>query len=640
MFEPGSTATGMEAGTFSLSFCLPILRSLALLVFLLLCLDAPASAQTAAFGDIVVKVKSEPKGYATHGYSEYVFTVMNRSKEHTHAVTLIIPSEGLRGRNEDSIRSISRTVQAEPETTLQVSLLQPDYPPVAGDGLKVIIDGREQEPGVALAVASSPSGMGWAFGPGGRRRYFETKKRGGAESEALVLLSQRVGGNFHFEAPVLGPGVRVVDKNLVSSDEPINNWSSRWLSYSRYDGIVLTRDELEGPTASQAVRTALFQYVEAGGCLLVLDRGQLTLPRSWKRDPNPLNGFQVSRGGFGVCLHFDEPNFDTHDTSRWPAAALNQVMRSWSETAAPYQTDHGLAQANAGLPIVEDLGLPVRGLFVLMLVFTIAIGPCNIWLLSRWKRRIWLLWTVPVISLCTCTAVFGYMIVVEGWQGRTRVVGFTLLDENEQRAATLGRSACYSPLTPGDGLRFSQDTEVSVLGMDGGYGSSGASCDIDWTKDQHLQHGWLSARVPAQFQLRRSEVQRKERLPLTTEADGSLHVTNQLGASIRKLWLADKDGKIYTAEAIPEGQRAALSPLGKTLSARSVGDAYRVMYATNEWARLGKSAIEAMPMDPQKVLAPRTYLTVMESSPFLKPGLAGAVVRPTLSYVLGLMADE
>jgi hypothetical protein len=383
-----------------------------------------------------------------------------------------------------------------------------------------------------------------------------------------------------------------------------------------------------GPADSQAVRTALLQYVEAGGALMVLSAGDLTLPASWKRNQENHNGVHIYHGGFGSCMQFDN--------GQW-GPDWNLINSSMSQTATPFQNQHSLMEANNGLPIIEDLGLPVRGLFVVLLLFTVGIGPCNIWLLARWKRRIWLLWTVPLLSLLTCAAVFGYMIVAEGWQGRTRVTAFTLLDENEQRAITLGRFACYSPLTPSDGLHFGLDTEVTVQGLDGS-GGSVSVCDLDWTKDQHLRRGWVSARVPAHFQLRRCDVKRLERLPVTREADGSLHVTNQLGASIRKLWVADEHGKIYTAGAVNVGQQSILTPPGNTrpLAASKVGDGLRRMYATKDWAGLSVLGSGS----PHTIMAPRTYLAVIESSPFLESGLAGAVVRPTDSCVLGLMADE
>src|SRR5438034_7340094 len=95
-----------------------------------------------------------------------------------------------------------------------------------------------------------------------------------------------------------------------------------------------------------------------------------------------------------------------------------------------------------------------------------GVQTCALPILNRHNRRIWMLWTVPVVSFFTCVLVFGFMVVTEGWQGHVVLASVTLLDEVEKRATTMGRTAFYSPLTPGDGLRFSPETEVSPLGRE------------------------------------------------------------------------------------------------------------------------------------------------------------------------------
>ncbi len=78
---------------------------------------------------------------------------------------------------------------------------------------------------------------------------------------------------------------------------------------------------------------------------------------------------------------------------------------SWTQTAGPWQVGgsghyrRSTYEANVKFPVIEDIGIPVKGLFLLMLLFVLAIGPINLMVLARKKRRIWLLWTTPVISL-------------------------------------------------------------------------------------------------------------------------------------------------------------------------------------------------------------------------------------------------
>ena len=65
---------------------------------------------------------------------------------------------------------------------------------------------------------------------------------------------------------------------------------------------------------------------------------------------------------------------------------------------------------------------------------------------------------------------------------------------------------------------------------------------MDWTNDQYFGSGWVKARVPAYFQIRKNE-DRRERLTVQKNDDGALAVTNALGADIRRLCLADASGR-------------------------------------------------------------------------------------------------
>src|SRR5262249_22639553 len=144
------------------------------------------------------------------------------------------------------------------------------------------------------------------------------------------------------------------------------------------------------------------------------------------------------------------------------------VMAAWKKPGKPYQKVRSPADANDVFPVVEGMETPVRGLFVVMLVFAVTIGPVNLYLLARARRRIWMLWTVPLLALATCRAVFGYMVSVEGWHGHARTESLTVLDEASGRASTIGWTGFYTPLAPLDGLHFSRDTELTPQLVDDG----------------------------------------------------------------------------------------------------------------------------------------------------------------------------
>src|SRR6185369_4423911 len=151
--------------------------------------------------------------------------------------------------------------------------------------------------------------------------------------------------------------------------------------------------------------------------------------------------------------------------------------------------------------------------------------------------------------------VFVYSYLREGITPDTRIAGLTVLDQANRRAATVGITAFYCPLTPSQGLFFSSDTEATPLVETWNY-QNGTERDLDWTQSQHLGRGWVSARVPAHFQLRKSET-RRERLQVEN-LNGQLTVVNGLGAAIQALWFADANAHVYTAANIPAGQKANL----------------------------------------------------------------------------------
>jgi hypothetical protein len=716
---------------------------------LLLFAGAAPAKEATTYGEVTVAVESEPQNQNNHGYSEYLFSITNKSTARKHTVTLWMPREDFGGRG-DYVRSITRTVDVEPDSVTFVPLLVPFFPPVIGGDLRVYVDGDKQDAPVRLhTVPSRPFGGG---GPWRSGRGYGIPASGSGMAQPLVLVSQAAIGDkdfaFHLQnlqrvvptwpgaplggipggaatipgmggsgmggpggvmvapdpfggppgAPPAGappatgppagprPGVKGGGKppapvsikvanpvQVCRSDVPLRLWLDTWLGYSRYDGVIVTGEELA--TAPPAVQTALWQYAETGGSLLVL--GAANVPESWKKRPTDKTGLKVHSAGFGAILTCED-----RDYARWPDERWSALADVWAEAASnPWFNQTNATEANRLLRVVEDVGIPVRGLFVLMLLFTVAIGPVNLWLLGRKGRRLWMLWTVPAISLATCLAVFGVMLVVEGWQGHLRTEGVTILDERSQRATSLGWTGFYAPMAPSSGLHFHRDTEAVWQKVEDNYRSDGASCTLDWSRDQHFASGWISARVPSHFKLRKSEP-RKERLSVSRRPDGSLVVVNDFGADIKELWLADARGRVYTAEEVAVGSAPVTLTLRADLpavkeSTRKAGsegaetNPFHNLLQGSSWlsqpppvtrevrpaplTRGGKVAVktggappaQADPAAPggapgfsvTRYLVPGGYVAVLDGTPFFEDALLNAKTHKGKSVVIGIMKD-
>ncbi|MFA9478596.1 hypothetical protein ACERK3_09840 [Phycisphaerales bacterium AB-hyl4] len=598
-----------------------------MLLGLLAALPRPADAQT--FGDINVNAISTSTGASTGGYVEHRFIITNRSAEHDRHVAITMPATTWGGGAGHYLRGLRRAVIVPADSTVELPILQPPLP-LNGDGARIVIDGQTQRGQVGIS--------------GGRHGHTMDSWYRGIGDDVAVLASPSITGELRdrLEAIVQAEtatstryGSRGM-RELHRANRPPRQWSDNWLAYSAYAGLVLRSEELD--EMPRAAREAMWQYVTAGGTLLVLGDAR-PVPEPWQQRHERVlfAGEATDRYavGFGQCWFMPA---DRIDATRRNADATNELARYWASTAQVINRYESVEQANRRFSIVEHLTVPVRGLLALMLVFTLVIGPTNLVVVSKLNRRIWMLWTVPVIAMLFAGAVFGYATFAEGWQADRRLTGLTLLDETNRRATTLGWAAYYSPLTPGDGLRFSHETEVTPQVRLEGWSSDGSVRFVDWTHDQHLSGGWISARVPAHFSLRKSET-RRERLTLDRNEAGQVTVTNALGADIIDVYIADREGRVHHVRHVPAGGRATLASLEQY--GNNEAD-LREMFE-NDWPRM----IERMADESDRYrgpaladyLRPNTYLAVVEGSPFLEPGLASARPRPSQSVVYGILAE-
>src|SRR5579872_848577 len=448
----------------------------------------PSLANAGSFGSVDVSVDDEQGKNSTHGYVELWFLIKNRSETESHTVRLTLPKSSDSGFG-DYLRAITRTVTVEAGKTARIALAYPAAQRLSGALVGVTVDGREFEE-VIRVNDHSKSG---SFSPSSRLSFGSSSS---SSSSALVLISPSVDPNFidranSIHAPRVdvpmregrliraedlprppkipgGPGSQPVEataSSRIQSSEyfrtklPIASWSPNWLGYSRYDGIVVTSNDLL--TMPAEVRSAIGQFVECGGTLLVLG-ADTQLPGVWK----PLSIINVPlkgcAAGFGHCFIALEKNYVNMNEE-----ALEIAINSWQRSGEPFQKIRSPGEANRAFPVVDDLvGVPIWGMLGLILVFGIIIGPVNMFILGQKKRKLWLFWTVPVISFITCMMIFGYMVLTESRHGNSRVEVFTVLDENSRRASTIGWVAVYTPMLGGGGLHFSPQTEVSYQNGD------------------------------------------------------------------------------------------------------------------------------------------------------------------------------
>lgn len=552
-------------------------------------------ARATQYGNVVIDVSSPPNAQRSHGYAEYRVTIANLSPVDRHKVKLILPEPSYSGGK------VTRTVAVEPSSTAAVSLFT--GADLNGNGLGVEIDGQLKQDVMVINL----SGYGYDWRPtvlvshGASTRAFQNR--------ASTFLENPDGTDSFFAA---------------KAETPVTEWSANWLGYSSYDGVVLTADEIR--SMPEPARSAIGRYVECGGSLTVL--GSWDVPGTWRPEFSKNGLLSIYPAGFGVCIVNKSERVEDLLEPQWQI-----IKQAWQESQTPWaqrrEKAFDFSTANTDFPVTENVSIPVRGLLVIMLLFVITIGPVNLFVLSKKKRKMWLFWTVPAISLLTCLVVSAYSVWSEGWGGRARYLSFTILDERSHRASTIGINAFYAPLTPADGLRYGVETEITSRPINSYDGQRGTLRTADWTDDQHLETGWVTARTPAHFMVRRSET-RRERLTVTPAAGGPLSVVNGLGVSIRDLLLADDKGVIYRATNIAPGASGILNVSGETPAtgtAMGLRDAF-----SDSWIGLVQRSAHA-----PDLMRPGTYIALVDGCPFMEEGLKGARDKKCEAVVYGIM---
>jgi hypothetical protein len=597
------------------------MRQFALIFAALLCAPlTAASAYATDYGDISVKAETVISGLSMTGYGEYRATVINRSRTKSHRVTI----ELLSGVYVEA--EARRTVEVAPLSTMTIPLVKPELGS-SGAYVRVLIDGSRQD---GLAEVDASRTNAWVS----RRvnRFF-------------LLVSQDVEkSGLMNEGAVIGGFQDASGENEVAYlayKSPTPEWSANWVGYTSFDGVMITAEELSG--APDAVRSALWRFAECGGSLVII--GGWEIPAQWRArrvievvaayEADPSRKYPMALSpktqsynvGFGWVTVIDAASVKSLFSWHW--GAIKHGWR-WSRLVGKNYSD--IIEINKDFPVVERIGIPVRGLFVLMLMFVVVIGPINLIWLARKRKKIWMLWTVPAIALVTCLAVTGFALFGEGVSATSRAEAFTILDESSHRASTIGWIAFYAPITPSEGLHFSYDTELTpVTPQTWGYYGRGGERTIDLSNDQHLDSGWITARAPAYFKFRKSET-RRERLTIRQEGDGAISVVNGLGADVRELWLADRGGKVYSAGVIRAGAEAKLSLTNRNLTDYRAG--MRNLFTSDDW----RMKMEEVALYPQDFLAPGCYLATLDASPFVEEGLKNVGTRKGRALVYGVSA--
>jgi hypothetical protein len=560
------------------------------------------AAGAADFGPISITDESGDFVQSSHGYRELRFRVSNRDAKQ-HVVEIAAPAILYSGQP-GTIRRMSRSIALPARTEALLSMWQPQLN-MTGANAEVTVDGSVQ-------TDKLPLNIGYSSGSG-----------------PLHILASRSISEANLRA-TLETVLRKEELSIETSARTVGEWGPSWLGLTRNDAIVLREAELAD--APPPVRLAVDRFVRAGGTLVTFEAAAPPAGCS-ALEVRPDTLYRCNSGGFGTRFVTTAPEpapLTTTEVDAWIGAMrdslkpLSDASLAWSG-GGPFRGPYG---ATSPLRVVDGLTVPIRGLFVAMTLFAIVAGPVNLFFLAKQNRRIWILWTLPLLSIATCVVVIVYATVSEGWMRVARTEAVTLLDPATREATTVGWTGYYATVAPNEGLTFGAETELLAFG-----GARQNELVLDWTRGQQLLGGWLTSRVATSFRIRKSEP-RRERVEFRERPGGRLEALNGLGAPIENLWVATPEGELLVAGPIAPGASAELRH-GVPVALAKAGEPERLLWS-GDWCAAVKDATAA----PQSYLSPGRWMASVGGAPFVEDALEGIKTREQHSLVLGDLQVE
>ncbi len=472
------------------------------------------------------------------------------------------------GEGDYQFASVQRVAVAEGATRVSVETNAP-APPWGGFPLRVFVDnstGPSGELHLTLTSRDSGSARRSMTLSAGERRMIDLPLLGSARGGRLTVSGLGLPGGD--SASVYFQGVSGENRVVLSLGEPrdfegfvgrspsstssgvtvmtvsLDEAPSELMAYSGYAAVVLPAPRLL-ERLDETQRRALEAYVATGGLLVLKTptghREALPLLRSSAEGSQPY--------GFGRVVLTQ---------GAWP---VPWWARPAVDPSGPPWVREQLA-ARPPVVLLPQAQAPVGRFFLIIGVFTLAIGPGSIWVARR-RGPAALVLTIPGTALVTCGVIASYSLVADGFTLHAASYGLTLLDGKNHRAITLGLGAYYANLAP---RRASYSAMTSLVSPSDA--REHREADLTWNDGLTMGAGFIPSRLYREWGVLAVEPSRA-RLRLK-RAGGGWHVQNALGSPITEAWVR-LDGVLFSVRSVPDGAEAALErdPKGIDLEMRA-----------------------------------------------------------------------
>lgn len=557
-----------------------------LICLLLLLSPLCLSAQTLSNNDVTVLVENTPFFQASHGYVGFYISVENKTDENLDvglapAINNVIYTGG--------VPEWRRDVTLGPRANAQIYI--PAFTFMASpNSLHVYVNGRKLPEEIYLTGTTSYS------------RLMPITHR--------VLTTRALTLENTFE--------KVVRENRGTSEDyeqvvaPIQSWGSHWQDYSAADLVVLRQSEWTA--LERRTRSALRTYVRNGGMLLLTDAAAMEF--------DDLD-FTLSGEIYESYLGFGRVALIATEGHLMGEARERRIVMDNFLSGHPYDFTEGYLERNASMKLVDSLTVPLREFLAILVLFALVIGPINFYILNKRGKRIYMLVTVPLISIVTTVLIMVTALFSEGITPRFLSKSLTFLDQPNNQATTLMTGGIYAPIGLKDGMHFPYAAGVRPIQP-----VDKMVSEVSLKESQNLKGNWFPARTPSFFLSRYTQTRREQLV--VTPTDQGIRVTNGLGATLTFLKLADANGKIYESEGpIGAGETAELRLTDRIAQAEP--QFRRGVFKTNWSFRLPDDLANTSTW-----LEPKSYLTQLEEEPFMGELIRSRHNRENTTLVLGV----
>ncbi|MDR2172404.1 MAG: hypothetical protein LBP59_19845 [Planctomycetaceae bacterium] len=474
----------------------------------------------------------------------------------------------------------------------------------------------------------------------------EAKKTAAAKATTLPSPSP----SSYSPSPPSSPSLPVKQNQSVYSTVPVDEWSESWVSYTRFDCVVMTGVEWDGLIVRKPmVLGAIKRYVEAGGMLIILGKDWES-PQEWKpvinvaaNDKSDIERaivcgklFVIGRTSEEIAANapfFDQIIKQIDDAANTALLRLNlaQNENSFSRRGMMFggSSESHISRMHNILPVVKEYGVNIKLVLVLIILFAILIGPVNVFVLRSLNKRIWLIWTVPATSLIASFIVLLASFLSEGLLRQSSSITCTALDQRRGTATTFGFIGYYSTFSTGN-LNFTPDIELLPF-LDTSAGT--LELRVNRSGNQTLFGGWILPRVPAYFALRKNLVQQKLNVTFNWTDEKKPTATNGLGVKINHLLVCSPNGEFFETNNIDAGEQKILVRTATPKSKMTEAGFYtNLRTIQNELLTSGNNSITT-----QLELFPNSYsASISDWNPFVEQCIPNTKQFSHKTTILGI----